>query len=61
MAKARDSLPSIASHGALVLPSVTIDSFNVELRDGDEFVGDRASNGAFLRHRRGAAREVARI
>ena len=47
MAKARDSLPSIASHGALVLPSVTIDSFNVELRDGDEFVGDCASNGAF--------------
>ena len=47
MAKARDNLPSIASHGALVLPSVSIDSFNVELRDGEEFVGDRASNGAF--------------
>lgn len=47
MAKSRDNLPPIAGHGARVLPSVTIDSFNVELREGDEFVGDRASNGAF--------------
>lgn len=47
MAKSRESIPPIAGHGALTLPAVTIDSFNVELREGDEFVGDRASNGAF--------------
>lgn len=47
MAKSHDNLPPIAGHGARVLPSVEIDSFNVELREGDEFVGDRASNRAF--------------
>jgi predicted NBD/HSP70 family sugar kinase len=34
-------------HGALALPSVEIDAYNAELRDGDGFVGDRASNRAF--------------
>ena len=34
-------------HGAVQLPSVTIDSYNVELRDKEGFVGDRASNRAF--------------
>jgi predicted NBD/HSP70 family sugar kinase len=34
-------------HGALQLPSVTIDSYNVELRDKEGFIGDRASNRAF--------------
>jgi hypothetical protein len=47
MPKSRESTPPIAGHGALTLPSVNIDSFNVELRDGDEFIGDRASNRAF--------------
>jgi hypothetical protein len=47
MAKSRDTTPPIAGHGALTLPSVTIDSYNVELREGDEFIGDRASNRAF--------------
>ncbi|MGE0151388.1 MAG: ROK family protein [Reyranellaceae bacterium] len=47
MPKSRDSIPPIAGHGALTLPSVTIDSVNVELRDGDDFIGDRASSGAF--------------
>ena len=46
MPKFHESTP-IAGHGALTLPAVIIDSFNVELRDGDEFVGDRASNRAF--------------
>jgi predicted NBD/HSP70 family sugar kinase len=35
-------------HGAMVLPGVEIDSYNIELRDGDGFVGDRASKGAFF-------------
>lgn len=47
MAKSRDTSPPIAGHGALTLPSVRIDSYNAELREGDEFVGDRASNRAF--------------
>jgi predicted NBD/HSP70 family sugar kinase len=37
----------IASHGATRLPSVDVDSFNIELKDEDGFVGDRASKGAF--------------
>jgi hypothetical protein len=39
----------IATHGASRLPSVEIDSFNVELKDEDGFLGDRASKGAFRR------------
>jgi len=37
----------IARHGASRLPSVDVDSFNVELKDEDGFLGDRASKGAF--------------
>lgn len=37
----------IARHGAERLPSVDVDSFNIELKDEDGFLGDRASKGAF--------------
>ena len=37
----------IAHHGAGRLPSVDIDSFNIEMKDEDGFIGDRASKGAF--------------
>src|ERR1700749_3354915 len=37
----------IAAHGASRLPSVEIDSFNLELKDDEGFIGDRASKGAF--------------
>jgi len=37
----------IAGHGAARLPSVDVDSFNIELKDDDGFLGDRASKGAF--------------
>src|SRR3954449_5295309 len=37
----------IARHGANRLPSVEVDSFNLELKDDDGFLGDRASKGAF--------------
>jgi hypothetical protein len=37
----------IARHGAGRLPSVDVDSFNIELKDDDGFLGDRASKGAF--------------
>src|SRR5258708_13061075 len=37
----------IARHGATRRPSVNVDSFNIELKDDDGFLGDRASKGAF--------------
>jgi len=46
---AEDSITTtgIARHGATRLPSVEVDSFNIELKDDDGFLGDRASKGAF--------------
>lgn len=37
----------IAQHGAGRLPSVDVDSFNIEIKDDEGFLGDRASKGAF--------------
>ena len=37
----------IARHGGTRLPSVDVESFNLELKDDDGFLGDRASKGAF--------------
>jgi hypothetical protein len=37
----------IAGHGATRLPSVDVDGFNIELKDEEGFLGDRASKGAF--------------
>src|SRR5436305_13976378 len=37
----------IARHGASRLPSVDVDSFNLELKHEDGFLGDRATKGAF--------------
>ena len=39
--------PSVAPHGALCLPAVELDSYNLELKDDEGFLGDRASKGAF--------------
>ncbi len=46
---AEDTLTTvgIGRHGAARLPSVDVDSFNIELKDDEGFVGDRASKGAF--------------
>jgi hypothetical protein len=41
------TLPSIADHGASRLPSVELDSYNIELKDDEGFIGDRASKSAF--------------
>src|ERR1043165_4795585 len=38
---------AVLSHGGRVLPAVTVDTYNEELRDEDGFVGDRASGRAF--------------
>jgi hypothetical protein len=37
-------------HGAAELPSVVITSYNLEIRDEDGFVGDKAKRGAFMDH-----------
>ena len=39
--------PSVLGHGGRVLPAVTVDTYNEELRDEEGFVGDRASRRAF--------------
>jgi len=39
----------IGKHGVARLPSVDVDSYNIELKDEDGFLGDRASKGAFQR------------
>src|SRR5580692_4311534 len=46
---AEDTLTTsgIGRHGATRLPSVDVDSFNIELKDEDGYLGDRASKGAF--------------
>ena len=38
---------ALVQHGALELPSVIIDSYNLELRDKEGFIGDKASKRAF--------------
>nr|WP_229309143.1 ROK family protein [Hyphomicrobium album] len=39
--------PVLNAHGAKRLPSVEVDSYNLEIKDEDGFVGDKASRGAF--------------
>jgi predicted NBD/HSP70 family sugar kinase len=39
--------PAGIAHGVSRLPSVIVEAYNVELKDGDGFVGDRANNRAF--------------
>ena len=41
------TLPAVAGHGSRRLPSVDVDSYNVELKDNEGFIGDRVSRGAF--------------
>jgi hypothetical protein len=40
-------LPAVAAHGAARLPWVEVGDYNVELKDDEGFIGDRASKGAF--------------
>ena len=41
------AMPPAIVHGASSLPSVVVNSYNVELKDDEGFLGDRASKGAF--------------
>src|SRR5207237_7257079 len=47
MADQSTTLPSVATHGAAHLPEVEVDSYNVELKDDEGLLGDRANKGAF--------------
>lgn len=49
MAEETVTTVGIGNHGATRLPSVDVDSYNIELKDDDGFLGDRASKGAFQR------------
>src|SRR5690349_7037039 len=40
-------VPAVAPHGSHRLPAVEVDSYNVELKGNEGFIGDRASKGAF--------------
>jgi hypothetical protein len=42
-----NTAPAVAAHGATRLPAVEIDSYNIELKHDEGFVGDRASKKAF--------------
>src|SRR4051794_7150658 len=46
MAKAPKA-DALVQHGASQLPSVIVDSYNLELRDREGFIGDKASKRAF--------------
>ena len=40
--------PTLPTHGAATLPSVTVDNYNLELEDSDGFLGDKARRAAFV-------------
>lgn len=47
MADQTATLPSVATHGAARLPAVEVDSYNIESKDDEGLLGDRANKGAF--------------
>lgn len=42
-----DERPVLNAHGATRLPGVEVDSYNLEIKDEDGFIGDKASRSAF--------------
>jgi hypothetical protein len=47
MADQRADLPAMAIHGSAHLPSVEVDSYNLEIRDDEGFIGDRVTTATF--------------
>jgi hypothetical protein len=47
MAKQNSEAAQLPTHGASVLPSVEVKSYNVEIEDDEGFIGDKASKVAF--------------
>lgn len=50
MAKQSKSQPGHGPHGATHLPAVTVTSYNLEARDEEGFIGDRARRAAIFEH-----------
>jgi hypothetical protein len=47
MGEATTVLPQLAVNGGNRLPAVDVDSYNLELRDDEDFIGDRVTKGSF--------------
>ncbi len=47
MAEQTATLPALPVHGGKRLPAVEVDSYNLETKDDEGFLGDRVSKGAF--------------
>src|SRR5919204_4152192 len=47
MAEQNTKVETVATHGATRLPLIQVDSYNVELKDDEGFLGDRANKRAF--------------
>jgi predicted NBD/HSP70 family sugar kinase len=47
MAKQNGEAAQLPTHGASILPSVEVRSYNVEIEDDEGFLGDKANKGAF--------------
>jgi hypothetical protein len=47
MAKQTPVMPALAGHGTSRLPAVEVENYNVEIKDDEGFIGDRACKGAF--------------
>src|SRR5947208_276569 len=45
MADQSTTAPSVATHGVSSLPEVEVDSYNLELKDDEGLLGDRANRG----------------
>ena len=55
--------PVLSAHGSARLPSVEVESYNLAIKDGNGFVGDRASKGAlrdFIEEWRKPLRQIGR-
>ena len=59
MAKQSAKPGQLPTHGASVLPSVEVKSYNVEIEDEDGFIGDKAEQGRVLGHSRQMAQAAA--
>ena len=53
--------PAVAPHGSHRLPAVYVDSYNVELKDDEGFIGDRASKGRVSQHDRPYQEDLAQV
>ncbi len=47
MANPKEEQTQLPTHGAAVLPSVKVDSYNLEIEDDEGFLGDKANRDAF--------------